>query len=87
MYFSQTNDTKVKQMTQILRYLSFYFIKGQRIKIPTFLLDRILNHVHQHYLDIVNSKGLLREKVWWKIMGRDVKDFIRSCHICRSSPP
>ena len=44
------------------------------------LRERILSTAHQHHLGIVKTKGLLREKVWWPGIDKDVEQMIKLCH-------
>ncbi|EJD39927.1 ribonuclease H-like protein, partial [Auricularia subglabra TFB-10046 SS5] len=37
------------------------------------------------HLGSLKTLTFLRQEVWWKEMSRDVKDFISSCHVCRTS--
>ena len=58
-------------------------LKGSKLVIPMNLRERILSTAHQHHLGIVKTKGLLREKVWWPGIDKDVEQMIKLCHACQ----
>ena len=58
-------------------------LKGSKLVIPMALRERVLSTAHQHHLGIVKTKGLLREKVWWPGIDKDVEQMIKVCHACQ----
>ena len=62
-------------------------LKGQRIVIPKSLRARTLQLAHESHQGIVKTKALLREKVWWPGMDKDVEDMISKCIPCLSMAP
>ena len=56
---------------------------------PAALQKRVLNLAHESHQGIVKTKQLLREKVWWPNIDKDVFDLIKTCHTCQvtSIPP
>lgn len=53
-------------------------LKGSTLVIPTSLREKILSTAHKHHLGIVKTKGLLKEKVWWPGIDKDVEQMM-SC--------
>ena len=54
-------------------------LRLNRIFIPGSLYQRILNIVHKSHLGNSKMKSLLRSKVYWYSMDKDIEDFIASC--------
>lgn len=67
-------------------------LRGTKLIIPKSLQGRVLSIAHESHLGIVKTKQLLREKVWWAGIDRDVENLIATCHACQmvqnpSRPP
>ena len=58
-------------------------LKDKRIVIPENLHQRTLAIAHKRHQGIVKTKALLREKVWWPGMDRQIESLIKSCHACQ----
>ena len=58
-------------------------LKDKRIAVPENLRQRTLAIVHERHQRIVKTKTLLREKMWWPGIDRQVKSLIKSCHACQ----
>ena len=58
-------------------------LRGTRIVIPQELQKRIIHLAHAGHLGIVKTKALLREKVWFSGIDRQVEDTIRKCLPCQ----
>ena len=56
-------------------------LRGSRIVIPASLQSTALQLAHE---GIVRTKQLLREKVWWPGIDKDVEHLIRSCISCQA---
>ena len=62
-------------------------MKGHRIVIPKSLQAHTLKLAHESHQGIVKTKALLREKVWWPSIDKDVEDMIKKCIPCLSMAP
>ncbi|MCG8113536.1 MAG: RNase H-like domain-containing protein, partial [Candidatus Thiodiazotropha taylori] len=58
-------------------------LRGTRIVIPESLRDRILTLAHEGHPGIVNMKKILRSKIWWPGIDRQVEQFCKSCYRCQ----
>ena len=59
-------------------------LRGSRIVIPASLQSTTLQLAHEGHQGIVRTKQLLREKVWWPGVDKDVEHLIRSCISCQA---
>ena len=59
-------------------------LRGSRIVIPASLQSTALQLAHEGHQGIVRTKQLLREKVWWPGIDKDVEHLIRSCISCQA---
>ena len=78
-----------RQIKNELTVKDCMILKGNKLIIPAALQIHVLNLANESHQGIVKTKQLLREKVWWPIIDKDVFDLIKSCHACRvtSIPP
>ena len=58
-------------------------LKGSKPVVPIALGERVLSTAHQHHVGIVKTKGLVRDKVWWPGIDKDVEQMIKVCHACQ----
>ena len=58
-------------------------LKDKRIVVPKNLCQWTLAIGHEHHQGIVKTKALLREKVWWPGIDRQIESLIKSCHACQ----
>ena len=58
-------------------------LRGTRIIIPSQLRERTLQLAHEGHPGIVNMKKVLRTKVWWPGIDKDVEKFCKSCYGCQ----
>ena len=58
-------------------------LRGTKLVIPSVLQARVLAIAHESHLGIVKTKQLLREKVWWAGIHRDVENLISTCRTCQ----
>ena len=87
-------DNDVKPYLKIKEQLTFksgILLKDSRIVIPSVLRRRILKIAHEGHQGMTKTKALLRTKVWWPGIDRDIEEEIRTCLPCLSvsapSPP
>ena len=59
-------------------------LRGSRIVVPASLQPTTLKLAHEGHQGIVRTKQLLREKVWWPGIDKDVEHLIRSCISCQA---
>ena len=78
-----------RQIKNELTVKDCMILKGNKLIIPAALQKRVLNLAHESHQGIVKTKQLLREKVWWPNIDKDVFDLIKTCHACQvtSIPP
>ena len=60
---------------------------NNRIVIPTTLQQRVVNIAHEGHMEIVKTKQLLREKVWFPAMNNLVESTLAQCLPCLASTP
>jgi len=58
-------------------------LKGTRIVMPESLRNRTLKLAHETHQGIVRTKQLMREKVWWPSLNKDIEKLISTCHVCQ----
>ena len=62
-------------------------LRDHRLVIPDSLQRRVVNIAHQAHQGIVKTKQLLREKVWFPGIDKQVEEAVASCIPCQSSYP
>ena len=62
-------------------------LRGTRIVIPGNLQKSTLSLAHQGHQGIVKTKQLLRQKVWWPGIDKDVDRMIHQCLPCQAQGP
>lgn len=62
-------------------------LRGTRIVIPKCLQSRAVTLAHESHQGIVKTQQLLREKVWYPGIDKDVKTEIESCIPCQATGP
>ena len=72
---------KVKEQ---LTTKSGILLKDTRIVVPKALQTRILKIAHKGHQGITKTKALVRSKVWWPGIDRDIENEIKSCLPCIS---
>ena len=60
-------------------------LKQERLVIPEILQKRIVQLAHEGHLGIMNTKRLLRSKVWFKNLDSQVENEIKNCHTCQAT--
>ena len=82
-----TKDKEVKEYQKIQSELSFkagILLKGERIIIPNNLRKRTLKLAHETHLGMVKTKALIRDKVWWPGINKQIEDMLHNCIPCLS---
>ncbi|KAG7163775.1 hypothetical protein Hamer_G003029 [Homarus americanus] len=59
-------------------------LRGSRIVMPQTLQRRTMQLAHETHLGMVKTKALLRGKVWWPTINKDIEKAIRQCIPCAS---
>ncbi|KAG7178214.1 pol Retrovirus-related Pol polyprotein from transposon-like 15 [Homarus americanus] len=59
-------------------------LRGSRIIMPQTLQRRTMQPAHETHLGMVKTKALLRGKVWWPTINKDMEKAIRQCIPCAS---
>ena len=62
-------------------------LRGRRIVMPGSLRKQTLQLAHEGYQGIVKTKQLLREKVWWPEIDKQIEEFIGHCLSCQAQAP
>ena len=62
-------------------------MKGTQMVIPNALRKRVLSIAHESHMGISKTKELLRSKVWWPDINKEVETLIKSCTLCLSTQP
>ena len=63
--------------------IGYIVLRGTRLVIPEKLRFKCIKLAHQGHLGVVGTKQLLRTKVWWPGIDRDVERYVRTCHGCQ----
>ena len=58
-------------------------LRGNRIVIPAVLRPHVIELAHSGHVGSARMKELLRTKVWWPKLDKDVDCFVRGCHGCQ----
>ncbi|KAK3738593.1 hypothetical protein QZH41_009884, partial [Actinostola sp. cb2023] len=59
-------------------------LRGSKIVIPTALHHATLCNAHEGHQGIVRTKQMIREKVWWPGILRQVEAMVKACLPCQS---
>ena len=62
-------------------------LRGPRIVVPNSLRYQTIALAHQGHQGIVKTKQLLREKVWYPQIDKEVEEFISNCVACQANGP
>ena len=62
-------------------------LKSDHLVVPASLQERIVDIAHEGHLDIVKTKALLREKVWFPCMDKMVETKVKACLPCQVVTP
>ena len=62
-------------------------LRGNRIVVPSKLRERAIELAHVGHQDIVKTKRLIREKVWFPGTDKMVKEKVDNCLACQAATP
>lgn len=60
-------------------------LRDHRLVIPKVLHRKVIDIAHQSHQGIVKTKQLIREKVWFPGIDKQVEEVVRSCIQCQAS--
>ena len=60
-------------------------LRGHRIVMPSVLREKTLKIAHHGHQGMVKMKELLRTKVWWPNIDKQVEEFIKACLPCQAT--
>lgn len=60
-------------------------LRDHRLVIPKVLHRKVIDIAHQSHQGIVKTKQLIREKVWFPGIDKQVEEVVRSCIPCQAS--
>ena len=81
------NDEELKPYFKVKEQLTTkrgIILKDARIVVPNSLRSRILKMAHEGHQGMTKTKALIRSKVWWPGVDRDVENEVRACVPCIS---
>ena len=82
-------NPEVRALFQLRNVLSVtdnrILLRGRQIVIPQSLRQRTLSIAHESHQGIVKTKMLLRTKVWWPGMDRQVESLVAKCTFCQAT--
>ncbi|XP_028410312.1 uncharacterized protein K02A2.6-like [Dendronephthya gigantea] len=84
------NDEKLRPFERLKDELSAsqeLVLRGSRIVPPECLRQNILQSAHQGHQGVVRTKQMVREKVWWPGIDREIETMVTSCLPCQSMAP
>jgi hypothetical protein len=61
----------------------YVILKGNKLCIPEQLPQRVPQAAHSFHMGIQKTKMLIREKVWFRNLDKQVETMIKSCHACQ----
>ncbi|UYV64543.1 K02A2.6-like [Cordylochernes scorpioides] len=57
---------------------------GNRVIIPTNLIAKMLDELHNSHQGIVGLKSVARTLFWWPGLDKDIEETVRRCNCCQS---
>ena len=66
-----------------LSIIKDFIVQGNGIYIPCSLRKKILQAAHEGHQEIVKTKQLLRSKIWYPQMDREIELLIQNCLPCQ----
>jgi hypothetical protein len=78
-----TSNKKIQPFKRLKDELSTsqgLVLRGSRIVPPECLRESILRSDHQGHQGVVRTKQMVREKVWWPGIDREIESMIKSCY-------
>lgn len=87
----QNVSNKWKSVKHELEMRDGVLIKGSAAVVPEKLIGKALKIAHKGHPGATAMKSILRSRVWWTGMTRDIEEFVDSCVSCtltsRANPP
>ena len=77
--------TSYRKFEHELSNINGIILKGNKIMLPQTLHKKALQIVHEGHLGIEKCKSLVRQKVYWKSLEKDLTDFITKCVPCQAN--
>ena len=85
---TQTKKGKYKEVYGSLSVKKNCLMRGQQIVIPTTLRPDVLSLGHEGHPGADSMLSLLRQTCWWPNMGKDVREYCKSCNVgCAAANP
>ena len=84
---AHSNLTPYFQIRTELSVINDIVLRGTRIVVPKVLRERTLKIAHEGHQGIVKTKQLLRTKVWWPGIDREVETLVSQCIPCQAQAP
>lgn len=84
------NNNTLKPFAKIRHELSSksgVIIRNHTVVIPRTLRARVINVAHSSHQGITKTKLMIREKVWWPGVNKDIETAIESCQACQTVTP
>lgn len=85
--WSSPDITPYKQFSHELTQNEGLILKGTQIVLPQSLRKCAINIAHRGHLGITKTVGLLRTKVFWPNLHKEVSDHLHSCLPCQAVTP
>ena len=60
-------------------------IKGEKILVPSNLRQRVLSAEHDGHQGLEKTKGILRSKIWYPGIDKEIRELVRNCRGCQSA--
>ena len=82
------NDPVLKPYYKIQQELTVaddLILRGHRLLVPEKLRPRILQLAHEGHQGVVKTKKLLRQKVWYPGIDKDVEELVTGCIPCQAT--
>ena len=79
--------SRYEQVKEQLTCIDTVVLRSDRLVVPAVLQERIVDIAHKGHLGIVNTKALLREKVWFPCMDKMVETKVKACLPCQVVTP
>ena len=78
------NTNSFKDIKHELSVTDGILLKCNQIVLPKTLQRQAIDIAHQGHLGIHKTKALLREKVYWHSLNKDVKETVGACFACQA---
>jgi len=85
--WSSTECRLFKEIRHELTENNNIILKGSQIILPKPLRQCVINIAHQGHLGVTKTVGLLKTKVFWPNLYKDVTNFLRPCLACQAVTP